>query len=43
MRGMFFKVAQKVHLYLGNLRNKVGQQELFKIAQSGHTVAYLPT
>ena len=35
---MFFKVAQKVKSYLGNLGEKLCQLNLSKIAQSGHTV-----
>ena len=34
---MFFKVAQKVNVHLGNLSVKICHQNLSKIAQSGHT------
>ena len=37
-KGMFFKVPQKVNKYLCNFSEKLCQQNLSKIAQSGHTV-----
>ena len=34
---MFFKIAINETKYLGYFSNKIGQQELSKIVQSGHT------
>ena len=34
---MFFKVAQKVNIDVGNFSEKICDHKLSKIAQSGHT------
>ena len=40
-KGMFFKVPQKVNKYLCNFSEKLCQQNLSKIAQSGHTGTFI--
>ena len=38
---MFFKIAQKIDKHLDNLFKTFCQQEVSKIAQSGHTAIYV--
>ena len=42
LKGMFFKVAPKVKIYLGNFSEKICHQKVSKIAQSGRIASEMP-